>query len=406
MISETPRDTVQINKLALVALAAGATLVGSSPFTLLYSRWWLPCFLVLFALLAGAGAVRGAASRATASPRPLELLMAGASAAADSAVGALFGLLFYLCAYGVGWFAQWVAARFDTTLDIALDLANYFGIASTTVIVAVLAPDMVRRLVNQAYPQAAGLRSAFYSIATFRRPRAWGQLAAVVLLPVAFRAGVGVLHFQAKPAIAFLMYLLLTALLLVVTAPLQSLGETSNLAKEPRSAITAVIAMFQAAGYTVVAAPRTGRDEIDPLLAHTPQFVAQSVRQAFAVEVRIAGSSGGNEHDEVAATASELTSAAWALERYFRQSQGAAALPVTPLMLFVGEDSPAAAKLQEKSRGYLRILQIDDGTVQSFSAPGDEEARRQLARRSLAGLDPDPVLAARPSPPTVRGRMA
>lgn len=261
---------------------------------------------------------------ATASdpPGPVEWLLACWSAVGYGALTSLMGFISFGAAYLLAKIvlagAHWVAWPLD--FDPGQPAAYFSWAFCAPFFVAALAIT-ADKLPGKLYPSVAGTRSVFYPLA-LRRGTLW-------LSALGVAGGLIVLFLisdlQSWP-FAFLVSLLLT----FSSARLFSVGEPERSTAAPAlEARDLVQKLFSAAGYRVVERPRTGKPEVDPLIASV-DFLATSASQGYAIEVKVPAEA---ELDWLAAV--PVRSAAKTLERTLRADSDTA-MRIEPLLFVVG----------------------------------------------------------------------
>ncbi len=370
--------TVRVNKPALMLVTMLATAIGITPWVLLVGRPWLLIFFSVGALLISVLAIRHFKTCATESPGFLEFLLGFVGAIATPAATSLVGVFFYGIAYWLTRLGLWIASWFggEPRIDVS-SIAFWVSLFFVAVVGLAGTVPTVQKLAKQLYPQTAGLRSALYSLAAFRGVLAFAILTGALLLFVG-----GLLIALLAPGVSGTWWfsLLLAWALVGMGVPLQELGKGEEVSAESESIIRAVRELFEAGGYKVVASPRTGREDIDPLLVTTPDLYAESPERGFAIEVKTAAyAAEAEDWGEL----SDLSSAAWALGSYLNEGSEEEPTPVEPLLVLVGLDPPPPVKIYQK-KGLLRVLRIEDKKIlKEFLKTEDGEKRGAMARRYL-----------------------
>jgi hypothetical protein len=230
----------------------------------------------------------------------------------------------------------------------------------------------VRRVTELLYPTTAGVQSDLQALLG-NHPAGAMKTSSIFLSVI----GVALIIVRLLPELSvnFLFDLGLAWVLVVVGSPLLGRSEERKPSPKARDTVAAVKQLFEAAGYKVVTSPRTGDEEIDPLLENAPDLYAQRGDHAFAIDVE-----ARPEADDAASWDSldELVSAAWALCKYRESSVGTQAGEVEPLLAFVGSQPPPAARIY-RTRRQLRLLPLDPDVVDLLQRTTDRRARRKLA---------------------------
>ena len=360
------------------------TAIGIAPYAAFLERLWLiPVLTILGAGIASVAA-RSLESRATHPPGPFESLLAGVGSLANMAVAGFVGIAFYLVIDGASRGVLWILDRVESGLrfdapTVAAWVSAVFAIAMVSTQAALAVQDLARQL----YPNAAGLRSNFYALVTFERRKAYRMLA----LPVVVVGGAAVALFvPGGPHWAVSLGALF--LLVMATIPLENYGKAQQAPRRRGGVVDAVRALFEAGGYTVVTAPRTAREDIDPLLARTPQLYAEGHGRSFAIDVL--RSDDPVTDDECWENLSELSSAAWVLGRFVNEGNAdtESVRPVVPVVVVAGSTVPLPVKVYENTQ-QLRLVQIaKPEDLDVFLGEGGEGARKELAERYLSSLAP------------------
>lgn len=378
MIGVNRPEAVPVNKVALVLVTTLATVIGITPYILWIGRPWLLILFVLGALVISALATLSFTTQATEAPGPLDFLLGGVGAISRPAAAGLMGILWYWSIFAVTWLIVRVASWFGAGVDIAPESVAYYGslVIMGLMALASVAPAALK-LAKQTYPQTAGLRSAFYSLIRFRRKQMLAKL-----MPAPLVLGVGLLIALLAPEVPHTWWfsLLMAWALIVVSAPLGHLGE-EKVTEEGGNTIDAIRKLFEAGGYQVIASPRTGRDDIDPLLVDTADLYAESQERAFAIEVKTAGESTESLDW---ARLSELASAAWALTSFLHEGAHNRSPVVEPLLVLVGLKPPTPVKAYVK-KGWLRVVEIEDTNIVSrILKTKDSERLQEFVRCYLS----------------------
>jgi hypothetical protein len=229
------------------------------------------------------------------------------------------------------------------------------------------------------YPDTAGMRSPFYSLARFDRTRALAYLLGLLIV-----LGVTATAFAIAPAMTARWWFtaLLAYALVLVGVPLQSLAEPSKKKPAGWDVVDAVKQLFEAGGYSVVQSPRTGREDIDPLLTNAPDLFAEAPGRRFAIAVKWRSRSGPAD----AAGVDELLSAAWAINKHLHEVSSTDAPEVRPLLVVVGADPSPVIRIYELN-DQVRLLWVPDGKqIWDIVKTKDETSRRERATRLLASL--------------------
>lgn len=379
---------VRRSTAVLIAVAGLASAVGTVPYALFaFPPRGAAALVVLAAAAAAAVAawsLRRFTSLATERPRFGEILLGGWNAVLAPALGAAWALLFYTTFYW-GWrLIAWMIGRFGPGAGLeAKRVALWASLAAFALVFIPVVKLATGDLARHLYPDAAGARSPYFSLLTQRR-RLWGFVGLSVLL-VLIAAGIFLLVDPAD----WLGALVSCLFLIVTSAQLQALERRVERSAERDKALSALVKLLSAFDYEAIPSPRTGRSDVDPLICRV-DLLASSPERTMAIEVKLAaGGRAAVEWHE----ASQLRTAAWALERFLaEQGDGP---QVEPVLVLVGRDRASSLS------GYLedqpiRIVDIADPTlIDRILAEEGREALRQIARDLLEAAGA-PAAAARP----------
>jgi hypothetical protein len=370
----------KINKPVLVLMTTLATAIGITPWVLFVRSPGVLIGLTAGALLVSGLAIRKFNPHTTEAPGFSELLLGFVASISLPAQAGCWGLLSYAATDLLARSVRWFLSKFgwETWIDanlIALGVSS-FSVGYLAIAFAALT---VRRLGMQLYPEAAGLRSAFYSLAASRRLLGFLMVA---LLAIAVSLLVALRVQGAIESWAFSSFL--SAVLCFMGLPFERFGmrEVPEESNESET-IRAVKELFEAGDYEVISRPRTGREDIDPLLVTSPDLYAESAERGFAIEVKASA-------DEAEAldrgALSDLSSAAWALGKFFKEESEGQGKPVYPLLVLVGLDPPRLVR-DYQVRDMLCVLSIDDKQfLGEFLNTTDKEKRAAMASHYLQYL--------------------
>lgn len=351
-----PDTIVSSNRTALVVLATLAVLVGMIPYALFVG---LEIYLPLFALIVAPttwSEIRKFESSATEAPTLGEMLLGAWGAASNGAIVSLMALSAYFLVWIVG-------LVFDLEIGtvafwIAFAVALFFSFAMSFV----AGEDLPRKL----YPDFAGSGTVYYALLTERR-RLFSLIAlAIVALAALF------FFFDRD---GWVLASALVVFVIFTSMPLVSLEHGERGSPDKAKALAAVARALESAGFTVIQSPRTGRQDIDPLVA-TVDLLAQNEDRSMVVEVK-AGAHKPNpvEWREAAA----LRMGARAFEQVMNET---AEQPVNVRALMVFVD-------RKRSEGLDLFLDNSDLSVvdlpaTAIQAVSDESGKADL--EALAGL--------------------
>lgn len=378
MMDTTQSPQVRINQSAVALLTAVAFAIGLLPYVLFVELPWLIGIVAPIVFVLALVGLRSARTKATEEPAVTEMLLGTLGSVSLAATISFMGLVFWGTAWGGIRAVQWVHQRLSLPFDVTVSprFPLWVSLPFVSLLLVATAVQSAPTLAKQLYPDTAGLRSAFYSMAKFQRGRALmyllGMLATVLVTILLMMFAVDVTR-------TWWFALALAYVVLGIGLPLQSMGRPGS---EPWSAIDAMQSVFAAAGYKVVRSPRTGREDIDPLLTNTPDLLVETSHQVFAVEVKARSRAGLGDWAEV----DELLSAAWAIKKFLRESDEPSSIEVQPLLVLLGPEPAAMVRIYEHQEN-LRVLWIEDvKQVWKVQRTKDEAERRDRALRLLGTL--------------------
>lgn len=374
---------VGLNRPLLAVLVGLASAVGVAPYALFAFPPRGAAAVVAVAAVAAAAmaarTLRPLLCRATERPRPGEVLLGGWNAVLFPALGALWALLVWALFYGGAFLVLWALGRFGSHITVlAARSATWASLAGFALVFLPLVKLAAGDLARHLYPDTAGTRSPYFSLLAQRR-RFWGYTALFFLI-LAGILGFVVMLDPAKGLSA----VLLSLFQLITAVQLQGLERRAGRSAGQDRALAAVDRLLSASGYDTVRSPRTGRSDIDPLISRV-DLLAHSPRRTLAVEIKPAASGkAAVEWYE----ASQLRTAAWALERYLG-GDGQRGTEVEPLLVLIGRGraSSLAGYLEDQP---IRIAEIaDPKLIDRILAEQDPAELRRIAQTALdAGAAP------------------
>ena len=120
--------------------------------------------------------------------------------------------------------------------------------------------------------------------------------------------------------------------------------------------------------YAVVASPRTGHEDLDPLLINAPDLYAEGDGKGFAINVKSPEDDFETNFDDVA----DLSSAAWALNKFSKEQGDGTNVTVEPVVLLVGASENPTIALHQR-RGELRVLKLTQEQIELLDAAAGPE---------------------------------
>jgi len=152
--------------------------------------------------------------------------------------------------------------------------------------------------------------------------------------------------------------------------PFTKLGEDKQKLKMPsHDAINIGIKLLEFLKYTVIASPRTGHEEFDPLLMNAPDLYAEGNGRGLAINVKSFADEFEINFDDI----EDLSSAAWALNAFSEEHGDDSISTVEPAVLLVGATENPTIALHQR-RGDLRVLKLTKeqaDSLQDASKPED-----------------------------------
>jgi hypothetical protein len=307
-------------RAALVAIAAFAGGVGALPYLLWVDRpQWELAIVPASAVLASL-ALRKAQTAATSNPSLGEWILGAWSAVAQPATGSLVALvLFGLFSGAVKLFIQ-AAAYSGFALHPEPSTWGFWGsIWGVALMVISGATRGIQHLFRQLYPRESWARSAFLPLLS-KSKLVLGGAAAVIVLSF-------VMALLDRRSVA--APIVLALIVFYTSFPLSKSGEDAADKSQTRI-VDAFATILRDAGYRIVRTPRTGKAEIDPLLASV-DLLARVDDRAFAVQVKWISSRTPVEWNE----ASAVQTAALLLSDEIVGDAGPP-VPVEPVLILMG----------------------------------------------------------------------
>lgn len=395
-------SSVRVNRVTLVVVVAAAQVAGLAPYVFLVQQWWLFGLVVVLALGGAIPGARGHTTRATRAPGWLEWLLAGGVATGKAGAVALIGVLIHLIVGLAVRAIVWIAGKLGFALSLDPEGIGFaFSISVVALTVLAQAIGATRDLAGHLYPRTAGLGSKFYGVATYHAKSVANVLLALVVVVV---GGGLVAWFEPDLATTWWIALFWCWMLVLVGVTIEGRGRSKPATHDSHGAVADVKALFEAAGYDVVVSPRTEREDLDPLLADSVDLYAERGGRGFAIDVQTGGGEA-RESDRLSAPA--ITTAAWALRKFFREEasaeEGTAAeavgVPVKAVVVVVGGRPSHSIQVAEMRGDVLLVAAGEPAELRRLVGLSDPEERRRRASallRPLAadGIGPEPEEAA------------
>ncbi len=372
---------VAVDRVSLAAVLAGAAAVGVFPYALfvgsgstaaILGRGWI-AVPVLAALAAGAIAtvrLRGFTSLATERPRFLEQLLGGWTSVAAGAAISLIGIVLYGLVRAVLRLARLIVEGLGGGfVPATAHWALWTSLAFVALMVVSSARGGAEELAGKLYPNTAGARSPFHTLLVERRLLERALLALLVTIAVGILVA-AVASYWRPPWRALAVWLAIVFLYTAVS--LDGLHRPQGESARRQRTVRALAKLLVAAGYEAHTAPRTGRSDVDPLIANV-DLLALSPRRALVIEIKDGGGGAPVEWHEAA----RVRTAAWALEEVLREEQRS--IEVIPVLVLFGR--PRHASLEQYLKDEpLAVAEIDDPELIAEALREDDPVRlRSLA---------------------------
>jgi hypothetical protein len=377
---------VRINSGALLFLTTLASLIAAAPVAVTLGR---PAVLVILAVALPVVLwlqTRTYHTVSTEAPTFWDFTLGAVGALFYPVTMALMWLVAYWALYGLSGGLEWVVNYFGGGVHwgsgpIAFWPTVVLGIP-IMLLAAILSQDT---LFEQLYPNVVGVKSAFYDLIHFARRN---LIVNTILTLAAIGALVAVALLTGAGLTGWWFNLGLLVILFVASAPLYDLG-VEKAAHGHEHAIEAVARLLRAGGYDVVQSPRTGRDDVDPLLAEIDIF-AESEQKALVAVVHVAG-----KHSDPPdwRFARDLLPAAWAMERHLGEQSPDSAPPVELLLVLVGQQADVRLRDYAEER-YIRLSDTLEGEM--IAQILEESDPAALAVMFEQHLNYQPVASSRP----------
>jgi hypothetical protein len=321
----------------------------------------------------------------------LELLLAGLSTVSAWALSGFIWFIFYQLFKLIGWLSVRVGLFGAFNYDaIAFWGTLFFAILFGTGVFVSSLYGMISKL----YPNTAGVRSAFYDLAT--RRRRW--LVYYLLLGVAFPALVGLTAYltTARPPGTW-FYIFLQLYLFIVTSGLSTGPQPGQLNKDSAApAVEAVVKLLNSLGYKIMPQPKIGDQELDPFLVNL-DLLAYNDQRAIAIEIKTQKESPAPVEWTVA---SSLRMAALTIKPELEKL--GINTETIDLFLVLNDRKPAASLIdfsnnlkETPEQGMIHIVEIPSTTIAEILATDDQMILKNIARD--VGLSVDDMNAAAPS---------
>ncbi len=381
---------VRPKKLALVCSVTLASTVGVAPFCLMLESPRLIAVLSALALIGAWFRIRSFETAATEEPGFVAFVFGTVGAMRLPAGAGIICFLLYAVVYGLLWVLGLGAERLEWDVPDPSRYAWYASAGIAALYVLLMANTSASRLATQLYPDAGGLRSAFFALMTHSARDvvmglSVGLAGLAIYLLVVWWTDITIFTWWTN--------FLLTAAIGGMTARLERTGPLGRESPRETKSIQAVKRLFEACGYEAVAAPRTGQPSFDPLLVDL-DLLAMGPERAYAVDVESSSTAASGvtrkaysrveRASRFAATnlSEDLPNAAWVIGEYLRDRNSRSVPEVEPMVVVVGREATDFEKFIWTGSG-IGLSEIPGDGVERILAFDDEEDVRDAARRYL-----------------------
>jgi hypothetical protein len=372
-----PAESLRSKRLLIGLCTTTAMMLGLTPAALALHRVWLLPYVLIGSIVLASFSARNVRVFSSTQPTVREFLLATLNAVV---LPALLGIVWLILYWAMFWLARLINHPHDKAIALALSLAFLFA-AGVGVIWSV-----TRDLAALLYPHWGGSRTRYFYLT--RLP--WA----------AINVGVGALVLGAGVSAAALLtsswtstavWVVILVFSVVAGAAVERLPQRQS-PEDPRSEdVQAVGEALAEQGYRVVARPRTGKTDIDPLVQHLELF-SYSGQRAYAVDIKHR-SPGAEPLDWTAGT--RVLDAARALERSMLAETIAMVRPLLVVFDGAADESLHAFCLGER----VSLIRIDRANSASEVVSDDRSGDLQaIVHRFIPsagpGSKPEDVAAA------------
>jgi hypothetical protein len=266
-----PAESPVSKRLVIGLLTIAAMMLGLTPAALALHRVWLLPYVLIGSIILASFSASNLRVYNSTEPTIPEFLLATLNAVV---LPALLGIVWLILYWAVFWLARLVGHPHDKLIALALSLAFLFAAGAGVIWSA------TRDLAALLYPQWGGSRTRYFYLT--RLPLAAINVAVGALVLGAGVSAAAVLTSSWTSTAVWVVILVFSVLAGVAVERLpqrQSPGD-------PRSEdVQAVGEALAGRGYRLVARPRTGNTDIDPLVQQLELF-SYSERRAYAVDIK------------------------------------------------------------------------------------------------------------------------
>jgi IPT/TIG domain len=260
-----------LERLLIGVLAIAAMMIGLTPAALALHRGWLIPYLLIGSVVILGLANYGLGVFNSTRPTIPEFLLAELNAAV---LPALLGIVWLVLYWAVFWAARLINHAHDQPIALALSLA-FVAAAGVGVIWSV-----TRDLATSLYPQWGGNRTRYFYMTL--RPRTAVTVALGTLMLVLAVSAAALITSSWTSTAVWVVILLFLVVAGLAVEPLPPRSATEGPRPEDVQAVGEALAKQ---GYRVVAHPRTGKPDVDPLVQPLELF-SYSEQRAYAVEIK------------------------------------------------------------------------------------------------------------------------
>ena len=353
-------DRIEPNRAALITVVAAGTTIGSLPFLLFVGLLPYCSLAVVAGAVVAIQKLRGFECRATEKPSLSEWVLGGWSTVALPTSVSFVSLLWYAMLYWSGRALIYLAGAVGFELSFGPSRpAFWIVVVMFAALMLFSAVENTTKLAGALYPETAGTRSAFYSLTSKSR--------GVVLLGVAV-------------AVAFVLLVtlfdttdnwfpvLLSFILAYSSIPLTKLAKPSSTRRG--RAVDILAAYLERSGYEIVQTLRTGKPDLDPLLAPV-DILAENPHIRFAMEVAMPQASQQVEWN----AASSIRTASSILNEELEKDE--LKRKVVPVLVLVGGEIAPSLRAFSEDEG-VRLVHFENRSLFAELAGRKKEAAETL----------------------------
>jgi hypothetical protein len=368
--------------------------VGLTPYILIVGSWLVGlAALVLLEVIFGYAAWQSSDEYAGETPSSTEIAF---TALGRCSAGAVVGLL------GIG--AYYGGSAILPHLGVADVTANAIGFYTSTAIVAfftlALASGDVPDVLHALYPARPGQRSPYFPLSTKASGR---RILASSVLVLTVLAGAVAATTYIEPLGRYFVWAVVALDFALVALGADYLEAKSLDATymTPDTAIVAIKTLLEAAGYLVIARPRTGKSEVDSVISIL-DFLA--LRSDDAIAGRVRARATDQDASDILREAASLEPAVWVLEDELQEQQHDK-IRVKPVLLVLGDapgvpkgdtagDPKQATEAAWSAGKAVRIVRVPSEDELTAMNRADDKGPLNSAAARLFGVPSSPVSAA------------